>query len=292
MRRMFVGVCVLVCLAGSAAQATDRLPVAVSILPQRFFVEQIGGEHVRVSVMVAPGASPATYEPEPRQMAALARTRLYLAIGVPFESAWLERMAAVAPEMRIVRIDAPLQRMTIDGHAHHEGYDDHDTDEMPDPHVWLSPPHVRIMAAVIRDSLIECDPGHAAQYLRNYESFARAINRCDAAILDALSPLPPARRSFMVYHPSWGYFARIYALEQMPVEVSGREPGPRSLQASIQQARTRGVRAIFVQPQFSQKSARTIAAAVGARVVTADPLAYAWADNLVAIAKALAASLQ
>lgn len=291
MRGITWRVCVLVCLAGSAAQAADRLPVAVSILPQRFFVEHIGGEHVRVSVMVVPGASPATYEPAPRQMAALARTRLYLAIGVPFESAWLARMAAVAPEMHIVRIDAPLQRMPLGAHAH-EHHRQHDGDGMPDPHVWLSPPHVRVMAAVIRDSLIECDPGHAAQYLCNYESFAREINRCDAAILSALSHLSPARRRFMVYHPSWGYFARTYALEQMPVEVSGREPGPRSLQASIQQARTLGVRAIFVQPQFSQKSARTIAAAVGARVLVADPLAYAWADNLVAIAHALAASLQ
>ena len=43
----------LPCSAGA-----EPLPVFVSILPQKFFVERIGGERVDVTVMVGPGQNP------------------------------------------------------------------------------------------------------------------------------------------------------------------------------------------------------------------------------------------
>ena len=77
--------------------AADKIPVFVSIVPQEYFVQQIGKDLVEVQAMVRPGASPATYEPRPRQMADLSKTRIFFAIGVPFENFWLDKIAAANP---------------------------------------------------------------------------------------------------------------------------------------------------------------------------------------------------
>ena len=84
----------------------------------------------------------------------------------------------------------------------------------------------------------------------------------------------------MVFHPSWGYFAHTYGLEQIPIEREGKAPKPVHLQELITHAIAHDIRVIFVQPQFSTKSAETIAKAIGGTVVVADPLALDWADNL------------
>jgi zinc transport system substrate-binding protein len=64
------------------ASADTKMVVFVSIPPQKYFVQQVGKDLVDVGVMLEPGATPRSYEPNPRQMVALARARLYLAIGL------------------------------------------------------------------------------------------------------------------------------------------------------------------------------------------------------------------
>ena len=97
---------------------------------------------------------------------------------------------------------------------------------------------------------------------------------------------------FMVYHPSWGYFAETYGLKQIPIEMEGKEPKARTLQEMIQYAGKQKVKAVFVQPQFSAKSAQTIAKAIGCRVLFADPLAINWAENLLNVAEEFRSSLE
>lgn len=72
------------CGQGAASEAAGKLRITVSILPQGYFVERIGGEYVDLSVMVLPGESPATYEPKPEQLKALGEADGYVGIGVPF----------------------------------------------------------------------------------------------------------------------------------------------------------------------------------------------------------------
>ena len=282
----------LVLLAGAPA---DALQVTVSILPQKYFAERIGGDLVDVAVMVEPGASPATYEPRPRQMAQLARSSIYFAIGVPFESAWLEKIAGANKRMRIIRTADAVARIMMAAHHHEDaGPGEHGRDGggIPDPHVWLSPPLVRILCETMRDALVSADPAHAAAYRSNYIRFAREINRCDEDILNLLQDSPPEARRFMAYHPAWGYFARTYGLHQVTVELEGKEPGPRQLAALIRRARQTGIRTVFVQPQFSEKNARVLARGIGAAVVRADPLAYDWPANLAAVARQFAGALR
>jgi zinc transport system substrate-binding protein len=293
--------------------AADRLKVFVSILPQKYFVEQIGAERVAVRVMVEPGASPHTYEPRPRQMKALAETAVYFAVGVPFENSWLSRISAVNPGMRVVHTDAGIEKIPMAPHgrpasgqdadpgmggqramephgpAAHSGEADHEH-EVLDPHIWLSPPLVKLQARTIREALETLDPDQAAFYRSNYEAFLLRLDALDARLRSSLEGRQG--QSFMVFHPSWGYFARTYGLEQVAIEIEGKEPKPAQLQELIARARQKRVRVIFVQPQFSSRSARLIADAIGARTAMVDPLAADWAQNLGEVAKAFREALR
>ncbi|WP_164561529.1 metal ABC transporter solute-binding protein, Zn/Mn family [Nitratidesulfovibrio vulgaris] len=288
----------------SAADAP--LQVSVSIPPQKYFVERIGGDLVRTTVMVPPGADPHTYEPKPSQLRGLSGSRIYFSIGAPFEDAWLARIVAAAgPSLSVVPMHkgvtllpaaAPLhsdEAEHAEGKEHHEDHhahaDGHGHDHgTTDPHVWLSPMLVRHMSLAIRDALAKADPAHAATYRANYDRFAADIDAMDKKFADQFAALPQDRRRFLVFHPSWNYFAHNYGLTELSIEVEGREPSPRQLRAIIDLARRERITTIFVQPQFSRRAAQTIATEIGARLVDADPLAEDWAANLERTAKALA----
>ena len=259
--------------------------VAVSILPEKYFVEQIGAEHVSVIVLVGPGQSPATFDPAPRQMSRLAGARLYFRIGVDFEDAWLARIEAVAPGMAVIDLREGITLRQMDRPPGADG----PGGGMKDPHVWTNPLLVKRMAATIRDALIQIDPDHAADYRANHARFAAELDALDKDIRTLLAPFKGHR--FMVFHPAWGYFADRYGLCQTPIEFEGKTPGARTLNQLLEQARAEGVRMIYVQSQFSRRIAETVAQAIGARVVAVDPLAEDYSANLRRVAQAFAQAM-
>ncbi len=248
------------------------LNVTVSILPQQYFVERIGGENVAVNVMVLPGESPATYEPKPDQLRALSKAQAYVSIGVPFEQAWLERISSANPDMLMVDTTQGIERL---GDPEH-----------PDPHIWLSPRLVKIQARTIYEALAQLDPEHQTTYQANLERFLEDIDALDADIRSTLSGLE--QRKFMVFHPSWSYFARDYDLEMIPIEIGGQEPSAAELAALVERAQAEDIRVIFAQPQFSTEKAQTIAEEIGGEVLLIDPLAPDWLDNLRRVAETFA----
>jgi zinc transport system substrate-binding protein len=280
----------LLFVISSAAMGGERLNFIVSILPQKSLVERIGGEHVEVSVMVGPGQSPATYEPTPRQMAGLAGADIYYRIGVPFERAWMERIQGANPEMGLLdaREGVRLRQMEPAGGHHHDfDHQEHDHQEHEaDPHIWLSPPLVKILSARLRDRLMALDPDNRGDYEGNYQRFVQELDELDQDIRNRLQGLK--RRNFMVFHPSWGYFADAYNLRQIPIESAGKEPGARTLARLIDEAREQGIKVIFVQQQFSRKQAVALADAIGGKVVAIDPLAQDYPQNLRRVAEAVA----
>jgi len=279
----------LILLTALPAAAGDKPLVFVSILPQRHFVQAIAKDLVDVSVMVMPGASPATYEPSPGQMARLSSARAYFSVGVPFEAAWLERFASANPDMPVVRTDQGVHKVPMaSGHGDH-GHGDHG---ILDPHVWLSPVLAKTLARNTCRGLADADPANAAAYRANLEDLLADMDALDADIRAVMDGLPKDKRSFMVFHPAWGYFARQYGLRQIPIEAEGKEPGPRQLAGIVRQGRDLGISVVFVQPQFSDKSAKVIADEMGARVAPLNPLAENWAANLRTAAEAFRQALQ
>jgi len=296
MRRVLILVMVAgLLLAGCARSRSSEeegvpdLQVTVSIVPQAYFVERIGGEHVAVQVMVEPGQSPHTYEPKPEQLVALSQSNVYFSIGVSFEDAWLERIAAASPGMLLVDTAAGIERRPIEAHDHGDDDDDHEEDhegENLDPHIWLSPRLVRIQARHMADALAELDPEHAQEYRDNLVAFEAEIDALDAEIRQQLAGLTSAK--FLVFHPSWGYFADEYGLEQVAIEVGGQEPSAAELAQLITMAREEGIRVVFAQPEFSTRSAEVIAEEIDGRVLLINPLALDWAENLREVARTVA----
>ncbi len=278
----------------------EALRVIVSVPPQQTFVERVGGRHVEVHTMVRPGYDPHTYEPTPRQLAALSDAALYVRIGVPFEHAWMGRIRSANREMRILDAHSGLDLHNPSGHDHKEGHggaiaeqghrDKHHPADERDSHVWTDPILVKRMAGRIRDKLIGLDPGNAEDFRRNYRAFAAELDALDREIRSLLAPM--SNRKFMVFHPTWDYFAAAYGLTQIPIEKAGKEPGPRALMALIEQARRERIKVIFVQPQFSGRSAEQVARAIGGQVLAIDPLAADYVANLRRVAWQIAEALR
>jgi len=266
--------------------------VAVSILPVRSFVEAIGGEYVRTVLMVQPGSSPHTYEPKPSQMRTLQNVKLYFAVGVEFERVWLPKFAALNPHMKIIRLDNRIEKRPMSD-AHTFEHDRHDDDEKGshaggyDPHIWTAPENVAIIGESICNALCEIDPSHQKRYKENLSKFLQSVRKTDREIRRILSTLPKDT-AFMVFHPSWGYFAHAYGLRQLPVEAEGKSPKPKALVKLIKKAKAEGVRAIFTQPEFSDEAAKVIANALHIPVIKVSPLAENWSENLIRIAEAIA----
>lgn len=286
----FVGVLLSGLLLPLSGVADMR--IFVSVTPLKYFVERIGGEHVDVEVMVQPGHSPVTYEPTPRQMAALSKAHVYVRIGVPFETFWMSKLQEINPELEIIDPRhgislLPLQYKALeiakDGHA----YQAHNH-EAGDPHMWLDPSLVKTISENIKDQLIRIDQGNSAAYKRNTAQFLKELDELDRDIRQLTADIQ--NRKFLVFHPAWGYFAQAYGLEQISVEHEGKEPGPSTLARLIEAVKQLNISTVFVQRQFSTRVAATLAAEIDGKVVVLDPLAEDYFENLRAAARAIFAA--
>ncbi len=277
--------------------SSHKVRAVVSILPQAYFVERIGGELVDVEVLVRPGQSPHTYEPTPAEIGKTAHAQVYFAVDMPFEARLLERISAANKGMLVVdtRKGVPLRSMAADEAGHEEGesegHEEHHGHAagQPDPHFWLSPRLAGILAANVCDGLKAVDAAHAAEYQANLKAVQDDLAALDAEIAAALAPLKG--RAFFVYHPAFGYFADAYGVKQVPVEIEGKSPNAKDLALLIARARDEGVKVIFVQPQFSPKGAQAVAAAIGGAVVPIDDLPRDYIHSLQDMAQKVGAAL-
>lgn len=270
-----------------AGDPPPQLRVFVSILPQANFVERIGDGRVTVDVLVRPGAGPEAYQPTPRQIAALAQSDLYMRIGVPFEMAWIDKIRQVNPKLTIVDTSQGIPRRRMESHTHEGEAAPHDAHEgLEDPHLWMDPMIVKQMGERIAKALAQADPAGKAVYESNRKKFDAELDMADRQLSQMLGSLK--YRKFMIYHPALGYFADRYKLQQIPIQVEGKEPTARNLAEIINAARQDGIRIIFVQQQFGRRSAEVVAQAIGGRVETIDNLARDYINNLKKIAQAIA----
>ncbi|HVR99201.1 MAG TPA: zinc ABC transporter substrate-binding protein [Thermoanaerobaculia bacterium] len=280
------------CLPVSPVRDDHRLQVAVSVPPQAYFVERIGGDRVQVEVMIPPGYSHVDYPLTPRKTIALSRAALYVKVGHPgfeFERRHIDRFLARNPSIRVVDMSRGMPLLAGEEEVpDHEGDNGHQH-AAGDPHVWVAPATVAVAARNIAAALAEADPAHAGEYRANLRAFLADIDRLDREIRTRLAGRE--NRKFMVYHPDWGYFARQYGLEQIAIESGGKEPSARRLIQLIELARREGVKVVFVQGGFPRKSAQVIAEAVGGEVLTADPQRQDWLDNLRQVAADLSEAL-
>lgn len=284
--RRFLCMALVFCTLSSPALAKIR--AIVSIMPQKFFLEQLAGDLVEVTVMVPPGTSPHTYEPRPSQMMALNDADIYFSIGVEFEEIWIPRFRRLNGHVRFVDTSRGIEKMPMvaeEKTAEERG--NPSPDGSLDPHIWLSPRLVKKISRTMTKSLSTIDPDHHREYQQHLATWEKKLEQLDEQLYQATRPMQD-HPSFLVFHPSWGYFARDYGLRQLAIEHHGSEPGPRFLASVINRARKLKIKTIFVRPQYQGNSARVLAQALGGNVVKIDPLAENWLENLKNLARKLA----
>ncbi len=270
----------------------EPITVAVSVVPQAEFVEKVGGNRVKTVVIIPPGADPHTYEPSPKEVQEISTASMFVTVGVgmPFEEVWIDRFETINSETPIINSSDGIELRELADHDH-EGEEEHNEEleaesenktdedhEELDPHIWNSPANAKIMVENIYEGLVVIDPENETYYAQNRDAYLEELNALDERIHEKLEG--KKEKNFMVYHPSWGYFAANYGLNMISVEIEGKEPSAQDLTKIVDLAKEKNVKVIFVQPQFSTRSAEVLAQEIGGEVVAVDPLAKDYIANM------------
>lgn len=252
----------LLYFASEKGEEENKIGVIVSILPQVEFVEKVGGERVKITVMVPPMASPHTYEPKASQLAEVSKAKIYFKVGsgIEFEKVWWDKIISMNPNIYVINASEGIE--IVD----------------KDPHIWLSPKIAEKMVENFYNGIIKVDPEHKEEYRRNKEKYIEELKELDRFIRNLFEKYE--NRVFLIYHPSFGYFAREYNLTQLAIEEEGKEPSPSQLKKCIENARKYNLSYVYLSPQVSESYANVIAHEINGEIIKIDPLAPNYIDNM------------
>lgn len=255
--------------------AADEINVATTIAPLAEFVRAVGGDRVAVTVVVPPGAEPHTFEPTPSLMVDMSKADLYVMNGAGLEF-WIDRLLQANKDMTVIDSSKGIDLIS------------ESEDEM-DPHIWISLKNAAVQVQNICSGLIQVDPANKDYYSQNRDSYLEQLKALDEELNSSFTA--SKKKIFVVHHPAWTYFARDYALEQVPLMENEKEPGPKYLSQVIDLARQNNITTVFIEPEFNPKSAEVIAKEMNASIKTLDPLAANYLNNMRYAGRAIASSL-
>lgn len=267
------------CGSQSATDAeASKMMVAVTIPPQKAFVEAVCGDLAEVIVLVPPGNSPGNYEPTPQEMASFSKAAVYFTIGVPTEKA---NILPKAGDVNIVDLAAEVSKVYPDLEF---------SPGNRDPHIWLSPKRVNVMIDAIESAMSTLDPKNAVTFSQNADQFIRQLKAADEHIQGELQSAQ--RSTFIAFHPSCGYFADEYGLDMLSLEEDGKEATPQHLQDMIDRAKQEGIKVVFSQAEIDSKQPDVFAEEIGGKKIMLEPLSSDYIANLEAMGQAIGEALR
>lgn len=282
--RIYILFLLVLLLNGCARKSGGNTPfLSVSIEPQRYFVEKIVGDKFQVKSLVPSGSSPESFDPSPSQMVVFGDSKAYFFIGLfPFEQKWSNMLKETNPQVALVNCSSNISPQDLLKHDHEEA---HSGQELSDPHIWSSPKMALALSKSILDGIEQVDPKNKAYYEKNYRALTIEIQQTDSIVKSKLANA--TNKTFIIYHPALSYFAREYGLEQYSVEFDGKSPSPAQMAELVSLAKAKGVKTIFVQPEFDKKNALVLAREIGGKIVEINPLEYNWKAETIKIAEAI-----
>ncbi len=242
------------------------MDVAVSLPPLSGLVQELGNDRVLVWTLLPAGQTPHTYSPTPKQIEKVLRSDVFFTLGMPFEKELIEKISASQKGPKIINLDQEPQHRNMEKEEPHSKSHDHGED----PHTWVSLKNISSYAKTISETLRQEQPERAPQIQEAEKQLLHRIQDLDTTFRNHFAK--SQNKSIYVYHPAFGHFLEPYGISQKTIEQHGKKPTPRMLRNLIQKARRDQVGFIFAQPQIDQRVARSVAEAVGAKVVTIDPL--------------------
>lgn len=273
----------LLACTSQSHQKPSKKTVAVSILPQKYFIDKLAGDHYNTIVMLPQGANHETFEPTAVQLTELSRASAYFYLGhLAFEQTLLQGLRESNTQVQF--IDCSQNVKLLEGACDHG----HDANHIHgvDPHTWISPSTVKEMVKVMVTSLSKMDPSFSDSLKINSEKLYKQIDSLDYLLRETVKN--SGTKGIMLFHPILSYMARDYGFEQFAIENEGKEPSPQELKSVIEKAKKANIKVVFVQMEFDTQRAKIVADEVGATVVILDPLGYRWDQNIDSIIKHLA----
>lgn len=256
----------LILSLASTLLASPVLTVAVTLQPYAKMLSRLGKDRIEIVVLVPEGSDPHTFEPKPGTLKDFSKAEIYFTDSSGLDKNWLPRFKGVNSKVKILALDSGIHFEHLEDH-HHES-------DALDPHLWVSLKNVQIILKNMLAVLTQYDPQGKNFYLENFNTYMEELVSLSDSIESLSKKLPEEKKTFMVFHPSFGYFARDYGFKQLCIEADGKEPKPKDLQHLIQEAKKSKIQSIFIMPNFSKRSAEMIAKSLNANVVTLNPLAY------------------
>lgn len=254
---------------------SGKIRVVATIAPLGEFVEIVGGDKVVVTVIVPSGAEPHTFEPTPSQMREVAKADLYVMNGAGLEF-WMNKVLKVNKKMAIVDSSKGVALLQESG------------GEM-DPHIWISLRNAGLQVNNICSGLVQVDPTNKDYYTKNRDNYLQELQSLDEEL--SRSFISTKSKIFIVHHPAWAYFARDYGLEEVPLMENEKEPGPKYLGEVVDLAKKNNIMTIFVEPEYNPKAAEVIAREMNASIISLDPLAKNYLENMTRAGREIAKSL-
>ncbi|MFC2087328.1 metal ABC transporter solute-binding protein, Zn/Mn family [Bacteroidota bacterium] len=280
MKQIFLLIPVIILFScNTSEKIPEKINITVSILPEKYFIEQIADLMFEINVLIPPGASPASYEPTISQIKILANSKVYYRIGhIGFEKAWIPKIKKLYPEIKIVNLSKNIDLIK----------DNHEETGV-DPHIWLSPKQIKIVIRNLFENLCELFPEEKLKFEKKYSCFNYLVDSIDN---DLENKFEISRsKEFIIFHPALTYLARDYGLKQYAIEQEGKEPSPRQLKSLINTGKKNNIHVIFIQKQFEKENAEIVARELSAQIIQIDPLAENWLDNITFITNSLLTTL-
>lgn len=276
------------CSQSSSASAKPR--VLVSIPPYLYFVEKIAGDAVEVSTLAPEGANPHIFEPTPKQVQEAYQAKVWIRIGESFEQKIAKTLSSQHKDLTIVDLSKEISLLA--SHEHCEcGHPHEETDaESGDLHFWMSPILAKKQAQTIAKALTETFPEHRELFSRRLATFETELEALNLKIKEKLSPF--AHQAVLVSHPAFSYFCHDYDLEQISIEIEGKEPRPQDISSVIQKTESTPVRLVLIQEQYNNKGAIAIAHKLHVPTFSVDPYTSQYEKMLLEITEQIAEARQ
>ena len=262
--------------------AAKGTKVAVSIFPLYDLTRRVAGPDADVILVLPPGHTEHSFDPSPKDVEQVAASKVGVLVGLGLDP-WMEKlMKSAAPSAALVKIGEKVPTIKVkEGAIGDDAADkarttpeeDHDHEVgATDPHVWMDPSRAKTMVGAIEGALASADPAHEDGYASRAKKLEDDLDALDKEIAARTAALKT--RGFVTFHGSFNYFAAHYDLKILAViePFPGSSPTGEYIQEVLKVVQSRGVPALYSEPQLDARPAKTIADAAGIPLGTLDPV--------------------
>ncbi len=258
--------------------------VIVSSPPYAYLTQLIAGDTVQIECLIPSGTNPHLFELPPKQVQKVLQAALWLRLGEPMESKFLDIFRSHNPHMQIIDLSNGIA-MIDHTHSPNDTCCSHDGQ---DRHFWTSPKIAQQQLKMIAEGLTTLYPYNAALYRNNLDLGLEQLSQLDLEIRTLFATTRP--HTIAISHPALGYFCREYGIEQLSIEIEGKEPLPGDLAILVAQIQEKNITTILLLPQHNNQGALRIAELMNLKIVMIDPYAIDYPAAMQSTAAAIANS--